>query len=331
MNFIFPELDSHTFGEIKRPPRRDSEVRAALLGPSNGESYLTSQDSGFSLLNRIEMAAHAASKAVADAAKLERERHALERKLAWTPATVMRPIRGAQLTRLNLVLVLLLSAAGALGMIVSNVVLTGYALQSSDLFSNNRIGAALFATLPSFGAIAAKCFEQRLVSPDARWFYGVAVFALGMTSLVVWLVAAAITFAPDTGGSIALLTQGRNDGLVNIILLVTTIVCDVTLGASILSGVGHLLSTKQNSESLPNPSYGALLEEKLRLERAITECQRRHAEAQDYLSRAAAGRELTRQEALHDLGRARELWTQVQAAALAFATAIFLSNNEDMS
>jgi len=53
------------------------------------------------------------------------------------------------------------------------------------------------------------------------------------------------------------------------------------------------------------------------------------AEAQDYLTRAAAGRDLTRREAEHDINRARELWAQVQTAALAFAIAIFLSRRKD--
>lgn len=330
MNDTPDDVSPPEFFEIQIPPRSEYDARAALLGPDGGESHLVAQDRKFALLNHIETALQAASCAAAAVAKLERELQSVERKLAWTTPTIMRPSQGAHLSRFNLALAFLLSAAGALGMIVSNVVLSEYVLRSaSDLFANNPSGAVLFATLPCLGAVALKVFEGRLVSPNARWFYGAAVFAVGMASLVVWLGAAAIVFAPDMAGSLALLTQGPSDRLVGIVLLLTTVVCDVTLGATLLSGVAHQLSEKQNSEAIPNPDYAALFEEKLRLEGLIAHVQRRRAEADDYLSRAAAGREVTRREAEHDLNRARELWMQAQTAALAFAIAIFLSREED--
>jgi hypothetical protein len=324
------DVNMPEFLEVHIPPRNEYGACAALLGPDRGESHLIAQDRRFTLKNHVEAALQAASSAAAAAARLERELHTVERKLAWTAATITRPSPEAHLSWLNLALALLLSAAGAVGMIVSNVVLSQYALQSaSDVFANNPTGAVLFATLPCLGAVTLKVFEQRLVSPNARWLYGAAVFAISMASLAVWLAAAAIVFAPNTAGSLALLSQGPSDRLIGIVLLVTTIVCDVTLGATLLSGVGHLLSERQNSEAIPNPSHAALLKEKLRLEGLIAQLQRRRAKAEDYLSRAAAGREVTRREAEHDLDRARELWTQAQTAALAFAIAMFLSRGED--
>jgi hypothetical protein len=330
MNDSPDDVSPLEFFEVRIPPRSECDARAALLGPDGGESHLIAQDRKFALLNHVETALQAASSAAATATRLERELHTVERKLVWTAATIMKPSPGADLNRFHLALALLLSAAAAIGMIVSNVVLSEYVLRSaSDLFANNRSGAILFATLPCLGAVALKVFEQRLVSPNARWFYGAAVFSVGMASLVVWLGAAAIVFAPDMAGSLAQLTQGPSDRLVGIVLLLTTVVCDVTLGATLLSGVAHQLSEKKNSEAIPNPDYAALFEEKLRLEGLIAQARRNRAEADDYLSRAAAGREVTRREAEHDLNRARELWTQAQTAALAFAIAIFLSRGED--
>lgn len=318
------------FHDVIIPPRNEYDARAALLGPDGGESYIIAQDRRFAILNNTEAAIHAASAATELVAALERELRAVERKLSWTASTITRPSSKSYLSWVNLLVAVLLSAAGALGMLVSNLVLSEYALRSAaDLFANNRTGAVLFATLPCLGAVALKVFEARLVNANARWLYNAMVFAIGMVSLLAWLVAAAILFSPETAGSAVLLTQGSSDRWIGIGLVLTTIVCDVTLGATLLGGVGHLLSIKQNSEIVPNPECGALLKQKRQLELSLARVQRRVAEAKDYLTRAAAGRELTRREAEHDLERARELWTQAQSAAQAFAIARFLANQED--
>jgi len=330
MNSIFDDVSPDEFGTIFIPSRSARDARASLLGPDGGESYLIAQDRKFSLLNHVEAAGHAVSYATAEATRLERQLQRIERNLAWTPAMILTPLQTPKLSRASLALALVFAAFGALGMIVSNVVLSEYVLRSAnDLFANNVTGAVLFATLPCLGAVAAKAFEQRLVSADARRYFSMALFAVGMTSLAIWLPAAAMTFAPDVTGSLALLAHGRNDNLVNMVLVLTTIVCDVTLGASILSGVGHLLASARNSKATANPNYRGYCAEKIRLEALIAKCVRRRAVAEDYLSRAAAGRELTRREAEHDLNRARELWTQAQTAALAFAIAVFLSVEEE--
>jgi hypothetical protein len=323
-------MDTSEFGEVLSPPHNEYDARQAVLGPDGGESHIRARDCQFIMLNRVEAAAHAAASAVSQAPRLERELRAVERKLSWTAPTVLRASTRIRRSWFNLLLALLVFAFGALGMVVSNLVLSEYALRSSSgLFQANRVGAVLFATLPCLGAVALKVFELRLVSANARWLYGAVIFALGITSLGVWLAAAALIFAPETTASAALLSQGASDRWIGIILVLTTIVCDVTLGATLLSGVGHLLSERQNSEAIPNPNYAALVKRRRQLEDLVAQLNRKRAMAEDYLSRAAAGRELTRLEAEHEVERARELWMQVQYAALAFAIAIFLSAKED--
>jgi hypothetical protein len=318
--------------EVHTPPRDEYGARAALLGPDGGESHIIASDRDFVLRNHVESATHAAAAATRQVAEIERELRSLERRLSWTTQTVLRPSPRSQRSWFSLLLAFLVFCAGALGMVVSNLVLSEYVLRSaSDLFANNREGAVLFATLPCLGAVALKVFELRLISTNARWFYGTAVFAVGGASLAVWLVSAALVFAPETGASVALLTQGPSDRWIGVVLVLSTIISDVTLGATLLSGVGHLLSVKSNSEAVMNPHYTALLRRKRHLEESLRRHHRQRAAAEDYLSRAAAGRELTRLQAEHELERARELWTQVQSAALAFAIAVFLSVEEDDS
>jgi hypothetical protein len=327
--------DGHAceFPDIVVPPRNENGARAAVLGADGGESYVIAQDRKFAVLNHIEAAIQVTAAASTQIAALERAVRTLDRKVLWISPTVTKSTPRAHLSWLNLLLAVLLSGAGVLGMVVSNVVLSEYALRSasSDLFSNNRPAAILFATLPCLGAVALKVFEARLVSANARWFYGAAVFTVGMVSLVVWLVASAILFSPETAASATLLIQPANDRWIGVVLVLSTIISDVTLGATLLSGVRHLLSVKSNSEAVANPHYAALLRRKRHLEESLRRLQRQRAAAEDYLSRAAAGRELTRLEAEHELERARELWTQVQSAALAFAIAVFLSAEEDDS
>jgi hypothetical protein len=322
------EIDRSTFGEIQLPSRSERDARAAVLSAEGCASYVTAQEQKFLLLNPLKAAVLAASDAKAECAGHERSLEVLVRKLAWTPAVVPAPPKASNLTWLNLAVAAVLAAVGVTGLIVSNVVLSHYVLASaSDLFANNPLGAALFATLPCLGAVALKVFQQKLESANARWFLDVAAFVLGIASLAVWLAASAVAFAPDAGGSAALLAESRGGNLVGMALLVSTVLCDITLGFTILSGIGQSLSGA--ARSVPNPSCAVLRSEKRRLERVIVQCRRRHALAQDYLSRAEAGRAATRHEAERDIDRARELWSQAKGAVHAAAASSFLATEEE--
>jgi hypothetical protein len=330
MSNDFSSGRSVVFGEIRRPRRRTYDARAGLLAPDGGEGYVRAQDAAYCAENNMESAAQFAALSASDISQLNRELSVVERKLAWTPPTITTPKQGVSLSGSTRAAAVVLCAAAATCMAVGNVVLSDYALNSSnDVMGNSRLTAFLVACMPAMGAIALKVWEQRLVSPDARWFYGLGVFAVGICSLVVWLVAAGLAFGPDTGGALSLVTSDGNSRLVGMVLVVTTVLCDMTLGCTLLSGVGYLLSASYACETIPNPTFEALMSEKSRLTQCIDEAQQRRIKAEDYLSRAAAGRELTRREAEADLNRARELWTQAQTAALAFAIAVFLSVEEE--
>lgn len=316
--------------EVRLPPRNEHEARAALLGPDGGESYIEAQDRRFILLNNLTAAAEVSAEAALESSKCERELAVVERKLAWTAASITKPARRERLARGTIAFAVLLSAAGAIGMFVSVIVLSEYALHSaSDLFANNNVvGAVLFSSLPCIGAVALKVFEQKLVSPDARWFYAVALFSTGATALVVWLVSAAIALAPHSGGSLSLITESQGGQVIGIVLLLSTVLCDVCLGYTILSGIGQLLAPTDSCELRPNPAFEALGEEKLRLKSRLADCELRRIKADDYLARCEAGRQLTRHDAQNDLNRATELFTQVQVVALGLAMAIFLKSPE---
>lgn len=319
-------------GEIRIPPRNEFDAHDAVFGPDGGESFIAARDLQCVLLNHEEQAIEVADTAAAWITKLKAELHAAERRLGWTAETIVRPTATAKLSWSTLVLALLLALASGLGMIISVVVLSLWILSSaSDLFANDIGGAVLLATMPALGAISLKCFEARLESGWARWLYAVILFAIGMTSLLVWLVVVAIQFSPQTGGLLAALTQVRNDAPTGIILLLATGICDLCFGASFLSGIGLLLSASRNSEEVPNLACAALRKEKLRLERSIAQWEERRDNAKAYLRQVAAGRELTRLEALQTLHRSRELFTQIQTAAQAFAIAFFLSRKGDVS
>jgi hypothetical protein len=316
--------------EIVIPPSYEVDLRRALIGPDGGESYLGAQAERFSLRNREGAAIRVASETESEAAKLKRELNRVERELEWTPAKITRRTQGALPNGVDLFKIVLLSGAAVVGMIVSNVVLSDYVLASASDFITDRVSAVLFATLPCLGAVAITRFETRL-SLNARWLYNVAVFSLGMAALAIWTLTAALTYAPSPGGSLVLLSEGTGGRVVGIVLLLSTVLCDLMLGASLLSGVGDLLSANEHSEATANPHHAALFAEKLRLEQAISECADKRRDAQDYLNRAAIGRDLTRREAEHDLNCARELFTQGQNAMQAVFIALFLSSGEETS
>jgi hypothetical protein len=296
-----------------------------VLNPEGSAAYLAGQDQRFLLLNPVEAAMAAAAEAKAEAATHQRALETVERKSAWTPATIAGARRPSQIGWTDLALGLGLSVVGASGMIVSNVVLARYVLASaaSDLFAASPLHAALYAFMPCLCAVALKVFHQQICSETARWLFGVVAFAIGMASLGVWLVASAVAFAPDSSGAAALLIEGHGTNAVGMALLLSTVLSDITLSFTILSGIVRVFAPGQ--ATVANPAHAALCSEKRHLERAISGCRRRHAAAQDYLGRADAGRALTRVEAEHDLDRARELWAQAKGAVHASAAAKFLT------
>jgi hypothetical protein len=319
------------FRDIRLPPRSAADARAAVLSPEGCAGYLAGQDQRFLLLNSVETALAKASDATAEAARLGRAVDTVRRKLAWTAETIAGPRKAAKIGWRDFVLGLGLSAVGGTGMAVANLVLSNYVVASaaSDLFAGNPLHATLFATLPCLGAVALKVFEQQITGANARWLFGVIAFAVGILSLAVWLAASALAFAPDMAGGAAFLTEGRGANTVGMALLLSTVLCDIALGFTILSGIVALLSP--GTSEVVNPAHAALRHEKLRLERSIARCRRQHATAQDYLARAEAGRALTRHEAEHDLDRARELWVQAKGAVHASAAAHFLSSGSQPS
>jgi predicted transcriptional regulator len=320
------------FKDIRIPPRSAADARAAVLNPEGCAGYLAGQEHRFLLLNPVEAALAMASDAKAEAARLGRAVENVGRKLAWTPATIAGPRQPSKIGWRALALGLGLSGVGGTGMVVSNLVLSNYVLASaaSDLFAGNPLHATLFATLPCLGAVALKVFEQQILGANARWLFGAIAFAVGILSLAVWLAASAMAFAPDMAGVAGFLTEGRGGNAVGMALLLSTVLCDIALGFTILSGIAALLSPG-TSEAIANPAHAALRQEQLRLERSIARCRRQHATAQDYLARAEAGRALTRHEAEHDLDRARELWVQAKGAVHASAAAHFLSTGSQAS
>lgn len=316
-------------GPIFFPQRKSSDACAACVGPDGGESLIATRIAEFTALNHEKAAFRAAGVAEAAVLKLERELHGVERKLAWTPVTVSRQLPDAYLNWTSVVLVTFLTSAAALGFFVSNFVLSQYVLRSSsDLFANDQIGATLFATLPWLCAVGLKLFEQRLAGPSSRWLYSTIVFTIGIVALLLWLVSVAILFSPDVAAT-NLLTEGSPNRWLGIVLVLSTVVCDITWGATILSGMGHLTAREKCSENVPNPEYAELRHWRARIERSVTKFQQKRAEAEDYLSRAAAGREVVRRQAEHDLERARELWIQFQNVGQAVAIGMFLSMKEE--
>jgi len=220
--------------------------------------------------------------------------------------------------------------AAAVGMGASVFILSDYALNSSnDVLGNSKITAIAFAALPSISAIAMKEFQQKLTNPNVRWYCEVAILGVGLCSLFVWLGAAALCFAPSAGVAASLLASDSSANLSGIVLVITTVICDVAVGCTLLSGAERVLAANEASGETSNPSYLALLRERRDIRRQIEAVQDRAAAAQEYLSSVAAARELTRKNAEADVLRVRELWAETQNAARAYATAVFQSRKED--
>lgn len=320
------------FLPIQLPRRGDCDAREAVFGPDGGESHIAAQDLRFALLNEVERAVRVADRAASRIRELESERRSVEQRLAWTPADKVVDSSTGRVDWSSILLAALLAAASVLGMGISIFVLSLWVLRSaSELFANDVLGATLLATMPALGAVSLKCFELRLESVKARWLYGTIVFAVGMISLLIWLVVVAVNFAPKTGGLIAALTEISNDPPTGIILLLTTGICDLSFGASFLSAIGLLLSGSCRSETTANPAHAVLVEEKQRLERSIWEWEGLHGRAKGYLNDFQTGRALTRLEATSTVVRARETYVLIHTAAQVVADAVFLSRKGDLS
>jgi hypothetical protein len=327
----FEGLSLSFLDEIHKPERSVRDARACLAFTEGRESYLAAQNSKVTALNNEAAATQLGVLATAEAGKLAQELATIERELRWMPSSISRRLEGAKVEGVNVTVAALLGVIALLCMSVSITVLTEYALQSSASLFSRPYTAVLFATLPSFAAIAIKVQEAKLVSPDARWLYSMAWFTLGMGSLGVWLVSSAIALAPDLGVSLALASEAPNPKIVGILLLVSTVLTELGIGYTILSGIGGLLAPKQDCESVANPVFETLAARKASLARDIAKCRQLRIRAENYLVRVAATRELTRREALHDLACAEELLRQAETTGLALASAVFFGNPEDES
>jgi hypothetical protein len=122
-----------------------------------------------------------------------------------------------------------------------------------------------------------------------------------------------------------------NPKLVGIIVLVSTVLTELGIGYTILSGASGLLGPQHNTVSVPNPAFEALTARKDALKRELFEIRFLRVRAEGYLARIAALRNGVRFEALADLGRAEEIFMQSQTAGLAVGIAAFFKLPEDES
>lgn len=319
---------SFDFGEILRPSFNISGARSAQLSPDGWDQFLAGQENELLTLNNAELASRIASDLVAQVAAFRRQYSDLNKHLSLTPRSLTAPSKEAASWAI-ITLAAVLIVIVLMGMVVGNVVLSSYVLASaSPLFANSPIHAMLFATMPSFAAVALQQFEARLTSATVKWHLRNFIFAAGCAGFALYLACTAVTFAPSAGDALDLLTGGQAGQWAPVALVLSTIVAEICFGSTILQRISHLLSISTTA-SVPNPEFAAATREKLRLERQIARAKHEHMRAKDYLSRLAAAREVTRGEALQELAKARELWLQLQTAALAFAIAIFLSTPEE--
>jgi hypothetical protein len=315
--------------DIWIPDTNEKAVKGAVLRPGGDEQYIQSQLHRYEVKNRVKAAAAAATAETARLREFENEIAGVNRKLRWIgPSLAVKTVEAGARVRWFHVAGATMLALVALGaVVVSNVVLSTYVLSSSsDWFANNHLAATLYASMPFLGALAVKIFEQRLRSDQARQWYGRIFYAVGITSLCIWIAATAVAFAPEIKESTILLPASYEvTGALSTLIVATTIVCDVTFGFLVLSGAGQLLSVRRSMRTVSNPSHGSLLKRKARLEAKVEECRRNLCVVEDYLARAAAGRALTRELAEFDLNRVRELWVQAQSMAIASAIGCFLN------
>lgn len=326
---IDPEARSE-WGVIHLPDSDERGARSAQVEPGGDAKYLEAQAHKFDARNSIHAASAAAVVERKRSGNLNRQLRRTKRRLARTRGTLTtaKLDRKARVRWYHVAAAIVLATIALLGATVSNVVLSEYVLKSaSDLFANNPTGAGLFATLPFMGAVALKVFERGLISDASQRRYAAIFFIIGILCLCVWIGAAAIAFAPEISASNAWLSSSGTNNTISIVLVMTTIICDVTLGFVILSGAEQLLSGRRIVTTLDNPRHAHLISEKGRLETALDESSRRQRDAEDYLVRAEAGRVATREQSEQDLARARELWIQVQTAALSFAIGQFVNPN----
>jgi hypothetical protein len=320
-----------SFGEPFIPPGSPREALGSLI-ENGGESYIAGQDRKWLAGSPIVSARSVAATLAEQGAKLRRELRATERKLDAAPSTIPIPRKTQDRNWGALVPAASVSLISLLGMTVSTFVLAEYVLKSaSDLFAGNVVGAVLVGSLPSQAAVTIKLYEHRLMNPTVRWLYATVLFGLGIAAFGAWISAAAFYFAPQSGGLAAQLLADRSDFGAGYVLLLTTVLCDLSFSYTALAGAAMLWAKSNSSGSAPNPEHRLLFREKVRLERSISECERQRRDAEDYLSRANAARDQTRAEAEALLALVREAWTQRQTAAQSAAITKLLSESETLS
>lgn len=316
------------FGEVRKPRRSVEAARIAQLSPEGADHFLDGQDREVQALNRVALVGRVAEDRAKQLTALRRHDANLAKQLGWTPRSLTKR-RTDPVSRPSIFLAAVLAAIAVASMAVGNAVLTGYVVESSSpLFANNRTHATLFSLLPAIAAVALQQYESCLSSAKVRHYLSHAVAVAGAIGLCIWLWCTAVTFRPSAGGALDLLASDETHPWAPIALVLSTITSEVCFGSIILKRISHLLSA-ETLEAVPNPEFIALTREKARLERQLACVAREQMHAEDYLSRAAAMREVTRLEALHELEKARELWLQAQTAALSFAIAMFLSSSPE--
>jgi hypothetical protein len=323
-------IGSAEFAKIVPVPPDQAGANAAIVGADGGESHVQAKILRFGISNCVERAQLVASNAVARIAELEEEQAVTKGRLERTSIAVLAPGHTPRLSRAALLATIGLSAIVVLGAAASVTMLSTYVLESaSPQFANKPWAAVLFSTLPIFCAVALKLQEGRLSSPTVQWRFNAVVFAIAMMSLMVFLVAAAITYAPDTRSTADVLTGPPRGNLGPVVMLLATLVAETAVSASIMAGIAEIIAKGRDGPTVLNPEHCLLMREKLRLERRIAVQQDRRDHAVGYLRQAADGRELTRLEAERELSRARELWTQKQTEAQTREIAKFLATDEE--
>jgi hypothetical protein len=313
------------------PPRVERDIRPAMDTSGGRERYIQDVNEQVTLLNHGHAAQRFLEFVQPEIFARERRLAAIERELAYTPITILKAPPTVRVGGLQVGLVLLLVIIFAIGGTVSVNTLAGYALRSaSPLFSeNNTVTAVLFATLPTFLGVSLKIYEEKIASVRVRRLYGLVWFVLAISSFIVWLVSSSVALTADVGLSAALLADGQK--LVPGIMLVTTVLTELGVGYTVLSGVGSFLTPKRQCEECANPARALFCKERDQLSADIAERQQELLIVEDYLNRLAAARVVARGRAQNDLARVEELFKQAQLTGLALGIASFFKIPENES
>lgn len=314
---------------IHVPEIDEDLLRAAAIEPDGGDQFAATVLGEFDAKNARAVGQAQAQRQAAEARlpylKRDAERAAKHVEQTRSTRTVVTREKLADLTWFQIIEAFVSLIGAIVALVVSNGVLANYVVNSGNaLYATDPIGARLFAGLVILAALGIRTFEHWLPSDTARARYASVIFAVGVSTLLLWALATATTFAPNDNGA-AWLTAGTNGGWTGIVLVFAHVIGDVAWGYLLIAGAEKVLLGNRKRIEIKNPHYAVAKAQAERAAAAEKACGDEIAEADAFIAAVGHARTELQGQLELELDRRTALWRAQQEAGAALARAQFLN------